>query len=276
MSSFAEVYVLNPAKKDQKRSRNVRFSDVTVREYPIIIGDNPGGVKKGPPLTIAWLSVSSISMSLDTYEQTQEPRRTELELQMTVSDRVIMLRNLGFSRNDINLATKEAYTARMKRKETRANLDDSDHHERREAMVRTAQNIMTLGTKHRREKAFLKQSSERSLMIDSQKTRGGASLKHSSSETSLLVNSQKTRGGAFLKQASERSLVVDYQKTRGRSFLKQSPERSLVTDSQKARGRAFLKQSSERSLVVESQKIRGRAFLKQSSERSLVVDSKKN
>jgi hypothetical protein len=234
--SSSEVYELNPAKEDQKRSRNVRFSDVTVREYPIIIGDNPGGTTKGPPITIAWLSVSSISMSIDAYEQTQEPRRTELELQMTVSDRVIILRNLGFSRDDINLATKEAYIARMKRKQTLSNLDDSDHHERREVLVRTAQNIMTLGTKHRKEKAFLKQSSKRSLMIDS----------------------QKTRGGAFLKQSSERSLVVDSQKTRGRrAFLKQSSERSLVEDSQKTRGRAFFKQASERSLVVDSQKTRG-------------------
>jgi hypothetical protein len=252
--SSSEVYELNPAKEDQKRSRNVRFSDVTVREYPIIIGDNPGGTTKGPPITIAWLSVSSISMSIDAYEQTQEPRRTELELQMTVSDRVIILRNLGFSRDDINLATKEAYIARMKRKQTLSNLDDSDHHERREVLVRTAQNIMTLGTKHRKEKAFLKQSSKRSLMIDSQKTRGGAFLKQSS-ERFLLVDSQKTRGRAFLKQASERSLVVDSQKTRGRrAFLKQSSERSLVEDSQKTRGRAFFKQASERSLVVDSQK----------------------
>jgi hypothetical protein len=42
----------------------------------------------------------------------------ELELQMTVADGVIILQNLGFSRDGINLATKAAYIAGAKWKQT--------------------------------------------------------------------------------------------------------------------------------------------------------------
>jgi len=50
--------------------KSVRFSDITIREYPMILGDNPS-VSHGPPVTIDWQHSSEAHLSLDQYSETR-------------------------------------------------------------------------------------------------------------------------------------------------------------------------------------------------------------
>jgi hypothetical protein len=117
----------------KKEGNNVHFSDVTIREYRLIVGDNI--VSKGVPLTLAWESVSSVSINLDKYEQARKDHcRKHLEMHMTYLHREKILRKLGFSRKDIDYGIKAANIARRKRRETHANLHASHTHERLETL----------------------------------------------------------------------------------------------------------------------------------------------
>jgi len=56
-------------------SMRVRFSSVKIREYDMILGDNPSS-QCGPPVTIDWDYNEISSLSLDQYEDNRVPRRT--------------------------------------------------------------------------------------------------------------------------------------------------------------------------------------------------------
>jgi hypothetical protein len=138
----------------KKEGKNVQFLDVTIREYPLIVGDNI--VSKGVPLTIAWESVSSVSINLDKYERARgDHRRKPIEMHMTYVHRENILRNLGFSRQDMDWGTKAATIARRERRETHANLHASRTHERLETLRKNVKNIMTLGRTKRKEREYL-------------------------------------------------------------------------------------------------------------------------
>ncbi len=47
---------------------NVSFQNVSVREYPRCVGDNPS-VSSGPPLTIGWEPVKTEELSIEDYEK---------------------------------------------------------------------------------------------------------------------------------------------------------------------------------------------------------------
>jgi hypothetical protein len=138
------------------RIKRVHFSDITIQEYPIIVCDNPGG-NSGCPLSIAWEVLSSTCMSVDEYELSRPPRRSNLQMMVPASCRKDMLRNVGFSRKEISEGTKAANIARARRKTTLQNLHMSKVHERLESSFRTAHWIITLGSKKKHEKALMVQ-----------------------------------------------------------------------------------------------------------------------
>jgi len=64
--------------------KGVRFSVVSIREYPIIIGDSPS-TSRGVPLSLGWEYEPECNLDLDAYEATRLPggeceRRTKYEL----------------------------------------------------------------------------------------------------------------------------------------------------------------------------------------------------
>lgn len=54
--------------KPTSLSREVSFSSIEIREYPLCMGDNPGCLR-GVPITIEWTHTSERSLSLKEYEQ---------------------------------------------------------------------------------------------------------------------------------------------------------------------------------------------------------------
>lgn len=72
---------LRPAIKDLTKPRagssvwkKVCFDDVQIREFPFILGDNPG-VSKGAPLSIDWKHQHEDVTDIDVFEHCRAPVR---------------------------------------------------------------------------------------------------------------------------------------------------------------------------------------------------------
>lgn len=102
---------------DSTDERRLRFSTVTIREYPILLGDNV--TVKGPPISIDWEHIDEKSFGLEDYEEAcKYTRRTQVELKMPSKHREEILREIGYSRQEIQKSVKKSNIARHKRKRT--------------------------------------------------------------------------------------------------------------------------------------------------------------
>lgn len=93
----------------------VGFGTVGIREYPIMPGDNPGGLC-GPPLTIDWMHQEEMEAKLDDYEEARPPRRSQVEFSMPATVRQRLLRKSGYSLSEIQRSTKQANIVRNQRR----------------------------------------------------------------------------------------------------------------------------------------------------------------
>ncbi len=138
-----------------KKKKGIVFAKVEIREYPIIVGDHPGG-GKGVPLTIDWHTVHTMSWDLDQYEHVRVPHRRKMqEMRMAAGRREKILKDLGFSRKEILWGLKSANIVRNLRRKTN-DLQHLDRmHEQMEVVCRKIKNIVTFGRLKRREKKYL-------------------------------------------------------------------------------------------------------------------------
>ena len=79
--------------------KSVTFDKVQVREYEMILGDNPS-VSSGPPLAIAWNSHSTLECTVNDYEQAHPTRRNKASMLVPRMVREEWLRNAGYARSD--------------------------------------------------------------------------------------------------------------------------------------------------------------------------------
>jgi len=103
-----------PSSRDK---RQVEFSNIEIREYPICIGDNPGGFH-GVPLTISWMHQDCIELSVDDYELNKPVRRATIELKIPNQLRIDMLKKSGYSRQEIQEGIRKANIERNRRRRT--------------------------------------------------------------------------------------------------------------------------------------------------------------
>jgi hypothetical protein len=112
--------------------KQVQFSTVTIKEYPIIIGCNPG-VSAGVPMSIDWDCFHQVILSINEYETMRIPQRvTDIgHLLLKAEDRYIRLQNLGFTYQELRLAEQAATSSRNLRYESYLDeVDDSADHYR--------------------------------------------------------------------------------------------------------------------------------------------------
>ena len=93
--------------------KSVQFSTVEIREYPIILGDNP--CTSGPPITIDWKHSSQTKLDLDLHRKLNPLQRHKSELAIPSMFRHIILCNAGFSDFDIEQAMDTASLIRTQR-----------------------------------------------------------------------------------------------------------------------------------------------------------------
>lgn len=98
--------------------RHVSFNAVEIREYNRILSDNPA-TSSGPPIGIGWIFLpeDTIILDVDTYESFRDSdgRRCKRELVMPSVVRQEMLREEGYSREEIAKVCRETRKIRERR-----------------------------------------------------------------------------------------------------------------------------------------------------------------
>jgi hypothetical protein len=84
-------------------NKKVTFSELTIREYPLILGDNPS-VSEGAPLSLGWKPQQSYTRNLDLYEYTRGERKAKVQ-RRTVQDRAKILLCSGYDIEEIARTT---------------------------------------------------------------------------------------------------------------------------------------------------------------------------
>jgi hypothetical protein len=104
---------------DFARSSSVRFKDVDIREFKMTLGNHPSATS-GPPVMLDWDSESEPKLTgLEAYERGREPRRNRRQLKLSLQQRhVILVKERGFSFEEVKGAWQEALNVRKQRKET--------------------------------------------------------------------------------------------------------------------------------------------------------------
>jgi len=105
--------------KTTKPKSSARFSIVEIREYPITLSDNPGGVQ-GPPICLDWEYdvEQTVVLLLEEYEATRPPRRCQEEMYLPECLRRWKLLEKGVSMRAMQRACKSAETVRRQRRNT--------------------------------------------------------------------------------------------------------------------------------------------------------------
>ena len=96
------------------RKKFVRFSDVTLREYPMVVGDNPA-VSSGPPVTIDWNYMSEVVISVDQHQSVnRNPRRQQDMILPSYVRKMILIEN-GALDIELEEAEDEAIAIKLQR-----------------------------------------------------------------------------------------------------------------------------------------------------------------
>mmetsp|Transcript_37089 Transcript_37089/g.37546 ORF Transcript_37089/g.37546 Transcript_37089/m.37546 type:complete len:250 (+) Transcript_37089:52-801(+) len=117
-------------RQHKKKNKNkVRFSVVHIRQYNLCLGDNPS-VSHGPPISLDWDYDNEIIIDLHEYEQYNHnhnhSQRDRIEFKRPSFERFDVLKQLGYSRTEINEATHQMEKIRQQRYQTRRHLQRMD------------------------------------------------------------------------------------------------------------------------------------------------------
>ena len=99
----------------KEENRQVSFHEVTVREYEMILGDNPCP-SFGPPVSLGWNYQEYQPLDVNRYEYHHSKRRTLQQLGLNHARRKEILFKNGYNISQINAATKEKNRIRSQRK----------------------------------------------------------------------------------------------------------------------------------------------------------------
>jgi hypothetical protein len=132
----------------------VEFTTVTIREYPITIGDNPAS-RTGISISIEWDHDSEVTLDVTAYEGERPPRRTGREMIIPPDVRTERLRAMGFTREEIVRKTRPINISRGQRQRTCETLHLESVHLLTENFARHYRNVLTLGQTEKRQRQFL-------------------------------------------------------------------------------------------------------------------------
>jgi len=101
------------------QNMSVRFKEVDIREFKMTLGNHPSATS-GPPVMLDWESnLPSAVFDLETYEKARQPRRNRRQLKLSLQERHnILVKERGFSFDEVKGAWQEALEIRKQRKET--------------------------------------------------------------------------------------------------------------------------------------------------------------
>jgi hypothetical protein len=114
-------------------SRLIEFGHVEIREYPVILDDNPA-VSEGAPIGIGWLPLRTLLFeSIEAYEESRIEKPMK-NLALTAASRKKRLKKAGYTLTQIEQASVDAQKIRAGREASVVLLgneeeSESDHEE---------------------------------------------------------------------------------------------------------------------------------------------------
>ena len=98
-----------------KSDSKVEFRDITVRDYPMTIGDNPC-VSYGTPVSLDWDYEEKQPLDLDLYEAERGTRRSLRQMNINYYQRRnILIHKCGFTEEEVQQAKREAKKTKNQR-----------------------------------------------------------------------------------------------------------------------------------------------------------------
>jgi hypothetical protein len=114
---------------------SVSFSEVEIRKHYLILGDNPA-VTAGPPLAIDWDAHATETISVDDFETQRPPKKPLEDLKMPVLDRKIYIRDLLYTREQVQETMQSVYEIKASRIETKAVLKEQKQKKKQKKVQR--------------------------------------------------------------------------------------------------------------------------------------------
>ena len=104
---------------------SVSFDSVTIREFPVIPGDNPS-VTDGPPMAFDWSHEDEYLYHINEYEiLRQDDRRVPSQMRVPRSVRYQLLLDHGNSQSDIKKSIKSVNQIRSQRRQTMTEMENN-------------------------------------------------------------------------------------------------------------------------------------------------------
>lgn len=99
--------------KRRRRKQKVCFADLYIREFPLILGDNPYCV--GAPLQLSWKASNETVLDIDFFEFTRDPRRGKKKMHIAGVERELYLLSIGHNLSEIVEASEKGKKVRKER-----------------------------------------------------------------------------------------------------------------------------------------------------------------
>lgn len=100
------------------KKREVSFQTVVIREYSMVLGDNPS-CSYGPPVQLGWEFEQSKGVTLDHYEKFRAKRRTMRQMVLSYYKRCEILEKAGHSPSEVRSVTRKINKAKRQRDTTK-------------------------------------------------------------------------------------------------------------------------------------------------------------
>jgi len=142
--------------------RSVRFNEIEIREYNVILGDNPS-VQFGPPISIGWdyKKESLVRIPVEDYESFRGERRVGKQLAIPGMIRDEILHENGVSRSDIVKVVRQVSRAKHKRSQTLNNVKISRIEEAAQSAFRKLKRFIFRRQRESKEWALWKEEFEK-------------------------------------------------------------------------------------------------------------------
>jgi hypothetical protein len=99
--------------EDTKLKNNVSFGDITIRDYPMIMGGSVPGC--GVPLTLDWEAESEVVLKVEDYEKYRPERRRSRAMYMPPDVRLNLAIRSGFTMREAGSVISECKRIRKER-----------------------------------------------------------------------------------------------------------------------------------------------------------------
>jgi hypothetical protein len=129
--------------RQTKKTKSVSFGNIEVREYPMVLGDNPS-CRDGLPVSLGWEYAQLCLMDVDDYEHDRPPRRCLGDFVLRWMDRRQIVKRIA-STQELLTATSKVKKAQLQRERTIRRLKYQHAEELAESLSRKFRRVVLFG-----------------------------------------------------------------------------------------------------------------------------------